>query len=90
MNNSTQLPHLNLLLLGQKLHSIAITFDDIQFSHIYRDLNYDVDSLSKEVLHLSTNDLVSVEYLDGSLNTQVKESFFLQFLFYVFSAHLLM
>jgi ribonuclease HI len=52
MNNVTHLQHLNLIQLGQKLHYAARSFEDIHFSHIFRELNIEADTLSKEALQL--------------------------------------
>jgi hypothetical protein len=48
-----------------KLKDISKQFSNISFSHVYKENNAHVDSLSKEGLHLAPNTLSEEEHVGG-------------------------
>jgi hypothetical protein len=58
MSGTLQLVHLDLLQLGQRLKILSTLFRQIQFMHIYRELNVTTDAFSKDALSLEENVLV--------------------------------
>jgi ribonuclease HI len=76
MKNVIHLQHMNLIQLGQKLHYTAKSFEDLIFTHIYKELNIEVDTLSKEVLQLPSNALVWEEFLEGSSIAHEEDTFY--------------
>jgi hypothetical protein len=85
MDNVIWLQHLNLIQLGQKLHSTARSFEELNFTHIFMELNIETDTLSKEELQLPTNVLVWKEFMEGSSIAPCRGHFLLKttcFLYY--------
>jgi ribonuclease HI len=78
MNNETQIQHLNLLQIGQKLHSTARSFEELHFTHIFRELNIEANTLSKEALQLPSNVLVWKEFLEGIFHNLSRGHFLLK------------
>jgi hypothetical protein len=73
MSEQVQIQNIGLLAIAEQLKLIARTFQDIRFTHIYREHNQVADKLSKEGLDLMENHFVLSEFHNGH-STIIRQS----------------
>ena len=67
MKEQLQIHSVRVHSMALHLKEISRQFQEIIFSHVYKELNMQVNSLSKEGLLMLANNITEDEFLGGSL-----------------------
>ena len=70
-NKEGDLLNLTLEPWQQKIHQLQEAFEEVYISHVHREFNSDIDSLSKEALSILMGELRISEFLGSSCNSFV-------------------